>query len=427
VPLPRPAATYSEDLYRFHWPDFGLECIIEAFSQRRDDIATELIVNLEHPNLGGRLYSGRLLLLGPNSRRDIARALSERVEELDWPGILEQVCNLSRERYRRGEPIVRLADVVPDRERRFLYDRYILDQAISILYGDGATAKSSLALRWSVAVAQEYGPVLYLDWEDDAATHAERLRAICTALGIDAASIPIYYQRRAVRLADSVREVRRLIAEKAFVLVIIDSLGMAAGDPNNHEYMIEAVRACRALGIAVLAIHHLPKNAVDKSKPFGSVYASNEARLTWLVEKAQEEDSPEFNILLTNHKSNRTQLYAKRAFRIHFDGGMDDGLMGLSITATDAAQVESFRTKLPVWRHIAAVLKRPSTIADIVKLLAEDDRKVTEAGVRRAINEHKKIFTNVGTSGVAVWALQDTERTVPYGSVRGSTQSYAGF
>lgn len=423
--LAPPAATYSEELYRFLWHELGVEFLLENFNDRREDIACELTVNYVHPSEGGRLFSGRLLLIGPRSRADVIRALNERtIEEIDWGALLEQACQLARDRFRRGEPIVKLADVMPDGERRWLYDRYILDQAISILYGDGATAKSCLSLRWGIDVALNHGPVLYLDWEDDAATHAERLRALCTPLHLDSSDVEVYYQRRFARLSESVRELRRMIAEKGFVLVVVDSLGMAAGDPNNHEYMIEAVRACRALGTAVLAIHHLPKNSMDKSKPFGSVYASNEARLTWLVEKTQEEDTPQFSVLLTNHKSNRSRTFAKRALRISFEMGMDDALIGIAIEAERMEDIDAFRPKLPLWQHVRAVcVRRALSVKEIVAALSEDGRTVSEAGVRRAINDHKKEFQNLSQTATPIWGVRESERTEVYGGVRGEAIS----
>ncbi len=393
--------------------------MVERLGEDRTDIRCELTVRSMDPQYGGRLFSGRLLLMGPNSRRDVVRALTERNSDIDWAGCLEQLCLMSKERYRSGEPIIDLSMVERQERSKFLIEPYLLESGITILYGDGATAKSNLALSWGIEVSLHYGPVLYLDWEDDAATHGERLQALLKGMQIEDAGAGVWYQRRHARIADTVREVRRACAEHGIKMVIIDSLGMAAGDPNDSNLVIEAMRACRSLGIAVLCIHHLPKNALDKSKPFGTVYASNEARLTWLVEKAQEEDADEITVLMTNHKSNRSRQYGKRAMRIKFVN-RDDELVSLSITAEDAAQVEAFRPKLALWKHITHVLARGHmSVPEIKKALAEDGRETSEANVRRAINESKGSFVNVGTAQAARWGI--SERTVANDSVRGST------
>ncbi len=414
--LSAPNATYSDDLYRFHWPDYGIEALVERLIAEKTDIRCEVTIRSEHE---GRLYSGHLLLMGPNSRRDVANQLRDRIKDFDWGGFLEQICLLSRDRFRQGEPVVELWSVPSSENARWLVEPFVLDRAITILYGDGAAAKSSLALNWGIATCLEFGPVLYLDWEDDAATHAERLRALCAGRRMDPAGAEIYYQRRATKLAESVRELRRIVVEKGIVLVIVDSLGMAAGDPNNSDFLIEAVRACRALNVAVLAIHHLPKTALDKSKPFGSVYASNEARLTWLVEKAQEEDSDEFTILLTNNKSNRSRLFGKRAMKVAFANSDAGELESIRFASADAAEVEAFRLKLPWWRHIAHILRKPMTYDEIAKALEADNRKTTVANVRARMGEHPKVFINVGSARAAVWALaeQDDEANARYRTV----------
>lgn len=422
--LSAPQVEYGDDLYTFKWPDLGVEALVERLAEDRTDIRCELTVRSMDSKYGGRLFSGRLLLMGPNSRRDVVRALSDRMEDVDWAGCLEQLCLMSKERYRHGEPIVNLYDVAPKEAGRFLVDPYILESGITILYGDGATAKSNLALRWGVEVSLHRGSVLYLDWEDDAATHGERLRALCKGLGIDDVGYGVLYQRRHARVSDSVREVRRAIAEHDVKLVIIDSLGMAAGDPNDSNLVIEAMRACRSMGCAVLCIHHLPKNAIDKTKPFGTVYASNEARLTWLIEKTQEEDADTFQVLLTNQKSNRSRLYGKRAMKVEFINH-DDELIKLTLTPIDMVDIDAFRPKMALWQHVRSVISvNALTVAEIKKGLADDGRDTSEANIRRAVNERRQDFTNVGTVQAARWKVQ--ERTVVNGSVRGSErQSYA--
>ena len=376
--LDAPNATYSEDLYRFHWPALGVECLIERFMDRRDDIATELTVNFEHPLYGGRLYSGRLLLIGPNSRRDVKRALEDRVAEVDWDGVLEQICLLARERYRRGEPPVDLASVDFQERARFLLEPWVVRNGISILYGDGGTAKSLFALRWCLELAMQGIKSLYLDWEDDQATHAERLLALCCGLSVEVPSDMIFYQRRSTPVKDSVREIRRFAAEHGIEHSVFDSASMAAGDPNDHGLMIEAVRAARALEISTTLIHHLPKDARDKSKPFGSVYASNEARLTWLVEKAQEEGKDELALVFTNHKYNRGRLAPKRAYKVSFVND-SDLLLSVEFTETEIGQIAAFRGKLPQWRLIADVLKQNGKLrpADIQQVLAADGLEIS--------------------------------------------------
>ena len=129
--LTAPRTTFTEDVYRFSWPHIGVDMVLDRLAEARDnDIRCELTVTLAPPHLlQGLLYSGRLLLLGPGSRRDVLRALSGRTEndaEWDWPGMLEQVCTMARDRYRRGEPIVDLSTVEIGAKPRWLLEPFIL-------------------------------------------------------------------------------------------------------------------------------------------------------------------------------------------------------------------------------------------------------------------------------------------------------------
>lgn len=412
--FPPPNTTFSEDLYVFHWPGVGVECVLERFSETRDgDIRAEMVVNLDHPLHGGRLYSGRLLLSGPNSRRDVQRALEERIpkETVDWGAVLEQVCLLSRERYREGEPTIDLAQVEFLERPRFLLAPFIVRNGISIPYGDGGTAKSLFALRWCVELAQLGIASLYLDWEDDKETHAERLLAICNGMGVEVDANLIFYQRRTAPLAASGREIRRFVAEHAVQHVVADSVGMAAGDPNDHGLMIEAVRAARALGVAATLVHHLPKDAKDKTKPFGSVYASNEARMTWLFEKAQEEGVDELAVVLTNHKHNRGRLHPKRAYRVRFinDG---DSLIQVDFEDTEVAQIDFFRSKMPQHQLIAEALTANGALrpSDIAIVLLADGVAITTNAIGTILRRHEgKLF--VRREG-GTWGAADTIHTV---------------
>lgn len=405
--IEKPNATYSEDFYRFHWPDMGIEAIVERLKEETTDIRCELTVNSAHSIYGGRLYTGKLLLMGPNSRRDVGRLLAERQDEIDWPGLLDHICMLARDRFRAGEPVLDLLAVPSAGVAKWVIEPFVVANGLSILYGDGATAKSCIALWLGLRISLNLGPVLVLDWEDGPATHAERLRAEMAGMDIEDVGAGIFYQRRAARLADSVRDIRRIIAEKGIVFVVVDSMGMAAGDPNNHDLMIECVRACRQLGIAVLGIHHLPKNALDKTKPFGSVYASNEARLTWLVEKAQEDEANEFTVLLTHTKSNGSKYYGKRALRLAFENEGDE-LVELSIAPVEVAEVPAFLPKLALWQHLRHVLNGQKLgVPEIKAVMEADGRTVSEGSIRRAISEHRLMFVNVGGSKPAVWGLRN--------------------
>lgn len=409
--LPAPVATYSDDLYHFGWPETGLECILERFNENKDDIRAEFTVNLDDPLMGGCLYSGKLLLMGPNSRRDVKNILNERVDTIDWGGVLEKVCQMARERFRKGEPTVDLMGVDFSARPRFLLEPVIVPAGIVLRYGDGKTAKSLHTLYDCVRLAQNGVRTLYLDWEDDAETHAERLHALCCGMGVDVNADMIFYQRRSAKLADAARDIRSQIASKGIGHVVVDSLGMAAGGTNSEETIMPAMTAMRSLGVAVTAIHHLPKDSKDKTKPLGSVYSSNEARLTWLYE-AETDAEEKLTLLMTNHAFNRGGKRPKMAYRLTF---VNDGDALLSVEVEDLRLADVFAAGLfgsdmtprnQVWTALDGSEKN---LRELVQITGLTERQV-EFALKKGPFESRVPFHEGPGRPALVWRRREDDR-----------------
>lgn len=421
----RPECHFIDDCYRFEWPKQMVSMELERFHETKDDIRCELTVTSTDPVAPGRLFSGRLLLIGPNSLRDVARSLKERDPEKDWSAVIGQARDLARDRYRSGDPLIDLRQVQTSERPRYLVRPLIYEgNAISMLYGLGETAKSVTALSIGVAVASgeqvfvwdpsDSGPVIYLDWEDDAETHSERLRAIAACAGIDAANVPVFYQQMHTSLPSAAREVRRRISELGARLVIIDSLGVACGgDPQDAEAMITTLIAARSLGVPVLVIHHMSKGEKDKRNPYGSVYGRNEVRLAWHVEGEVErgEEMAVIRNVFTNTKANRgvTQSSMRLATELTLEG--DDVV---SIEIRELQRSEAVRTGQGRNHEIIAdALKYgPLTVSEIAEAVEGMDETV----VRTTLNRYSKPtknrpawFVNLDNSHNARWANLETE------------------
>lgn len=405
-----PDVTYSEDLYTFNWPDEGLQAVLERFQEQGDDIRAELTVVSSHPTMGGQLYFGRLLLMGPRSRADVRVALEKRDPEPDWGGMLEQIVTLALRRYREGAPAVDLwADDLGD-GGKYLVRPFLFDDAVNIIYGSGDSGKSLFNLLLAVAVAsgeevagliaERSGPVLYLDWEDSPNTHQERLRALCASLGVTLASGRIIYRRMTASLVESAREVRKDIAKFGAVMVVVDSLGMACGgDPSDAGGIIKAMLAARSLGVPVGAIHHIGKDAKDKSTPYGSVYASNEARMSWLVES--ERDGSRLSMVLTNHKANRGAHHDRQSYRFDFTEDEKEVLTSISVTSLTFTQGRSIGSEAGVKYRIDDYLTAhgKSEVRDVAEGIES-----TAASVRRTLNLNLELmFGKVIEDGKTLW------------------------
>jgi len=247
--------------------------------------------------------------------------------------------------------------------------------------------------------------VLYLDWEANAEIHAQRLAALCAGLGID---VPrdIIYMYRTVSLSESIREIRRVVALEGVVAAVVDSVCAAGGgDPERADTVIRAMNGIRALEVPTIAIHHVTKDQKDKTKPFGSVYAPNLARLTWRLDKEQDEGSEMVRVRWTNFKGNNVELIPSRGHGVRFlnDGeGWDKKLVAIEFTHVDGAELPvSSRNNLK-WQ-IADLLKAGGamTAGEIAEAL---DLKPN--GIRAQLSRHKDFFVRIGEQ----WALLDQGR-----------------
>lgn len=420
--LSRPDATYSEDLYRFVWPD-GTEMLLERFTESRDDIACELTVRSAHPTKGGTLVDGkRLLLLGANSQRDMRKALEERDIEPDWGGMLEQATTLARRRYREGEPAVDLVSTEFDGIGRYLVRPFVFDDGINLIYGSGDSGKSLFTLALALAVASGHevagvvsertGPVLYLDWEDSPATHQERLRGLAAGAGIELTAGMVVYRRMTASLKESQREVRKDVANLRAALVIIDSLGMACGgDPSDANGIIQTMTAARGLGVPTLGIHHIAKDAKDKSTPYGSVYASTTARGSWYVQA--EREAGQLAQVLTNYKSNRGQRAERQSFRFVFSEDAAERIERIEIVPLTFAQSKTVGEGALRWKiaeYLRTGAKEIPAIAEALEAKAET--------VKRTLNRYKgTMFVQTGDNTWGITTDRDTvlgqSETVP--------------
>lgn len=152
------------------------------------------------------------------------------------------------------------------------------------LYGQGGSYKTFLALRLAVAIssgttddlgghALRHGPVVYIAGEG---AQEPRLRALETAYGAISDNLALFdgidltsEADQAILRDDIQLAISNTWGGRAPVLVVVDTLNRAAPgmDENSARDMSTVVATCdamrRALGCAVLLVHHTPKGSDD--------------------------------------------------------------------------------------------------------------------------------------------------------------------
>lgn len=405
-----PAATYLLDSYRFSWAEDEVEFLCDRINEERDGLKCELTISTSRAPYAGMLREGRFNLSSATTRTQWVNAVDQRMSGPDWYGMFEAVCTLTRRRWRDGEPVVDLANVTPRSGLPYLLLPFVVEGGASILFAEGGAGKSMLALAMatSVATGEEIlpnviptrtGPVLYLDWEWDAETHAERLRAICEGAGIETPTNLVHYRHEMASVWEAAPTIRRRIAELGAVFVVVDSLGFArGGEPESADLTLKTFASFRTFGVPVLALDHVAKNATDKKYSFGSVYTTNAARITWRLEAVKEEGAAVTSLGLTNQKSNG-RFQKPRGFEQVTETDDDDKLLAVFFRETDVRDVPGLTKSLTLRDQIKAVMKAnvgAMKPADILSCLEAEGSRASLDSVRVTLNRNTRTFVRHG-------------------------------
>ena len=185
--------------------------------------------------------------------------------------------------------VMDIKDIEASDVKYYLYP-YIAVGQNNVLYAHGGTGKSTFAIALAYSlfhkteIVVDYpnvefkGNILYLDYETDKAGIKSIYNRVCEK------EIPkgrFFYKREDVPLKNN-RGLKKLLLSKNIKLLIIDSIGLAAGgNLKDEEEAINFFVSLRKLGVTPLLITHKNKSADESQKGasmFGSVYFYNYAR-----------------------------------------------------------------------------------------------------------------------------------------------------
>lgn len=405
-----PDVTYSADCYRFLWKEDGVDMIVDRLSEERDGLKCELTVSTSRAPLAGLLREGRFNLSSATTRSQWEKALADRFPDFDWYAALEQVCALTRRRWRDGEPVIDLATVELSAELPYLIHPYMVDGGVTVFFADGGSGKSLFVLALAVSIGTgvevlpgimptRHGPVLYLDWEWDESSHAERLAAICAGVGIEVPKETIFYRHEQASVIESAATIRRRVGELGAVAVMVDSLGMArGGEPESADLTIRTFAAMRSFGVPVGAVDHIAKHATDRTQSFGSVYTKNAARMMWRMDAVKEEGHSQISIGLANTKANR-KTQRPRGYQVDMEIDDDERLSTVTFTAVDPNAVPGLTRGLPLHGRMEGILRQNGALElqDIVMALEAEGWQGSVATARMTLNRHKRKFIHLDT------------------------------
>ena len=371
----------------------GAELSFDRLRWATGDLFGELTVRHDGQHLTQTKWNASTL----STRANMAKGLKERAPSLrvDWATVLEDFSKRVLAVEREGEPF----KVIGRQPRRpaipYLLHPMLPEGKPTILYGPGASGKSTLAGALVVSVASGEPVVdgwrirqpvraLVLDFEADGEEWNDRIALIAKGAGIDAPEVD-YRFCGGRSFVDQVEDVSRYVTARKVGLVVVDSVGMAS--PTNregsdaNESVIRLFRAIRHLRITTLLIDHVTGADLDadkSSKPYGSVYKVNLARSTWEMRRGDDtpvvEGEPLIGHAAVYHRKSNDSAKAA-PFGVRFEYADDYWRIDREPIADDALSAG-----MPLDRQIVDALRdgplTPKEISDVLGANRGSVRKI---------------------------------------------------
>lgn len=407
---------------------------INRLKRSRGDLSGELSVKTNLANVktrNGVLHVARFNVLSSSSRSSLAKLLESRTPglDMDWYDGLEWLCQEVILHEAQGELITETGnhDITPPGQQ-WMVEPLVLKNRPALLFGPGGVGKSLVALTCglSVATGREIipgivptgpAPVLYLDWETDGPVINDRIQAIARGHGFKPENM---FYRRCVRpLADDAEDLSMIVAERKIVLVIIDSAAYAQGTQGEYGDANEAVlrmhEAIRIIGVTSLIVDHINKTDAKAkggaATPYGSVYKTNAARISWEVRKAPSVNG--MSISLHQAKSNDTAQLEPigidldwQDYSIVFSKGeVDDGSTTVTHEGDTASAIRELLSdgegmdSAAICRALSNI--NPATIrSTLSRMVLRSELTKDEAGIYRTATRAVKLRSLPGSKGL---------------------------
>jgi len=385
------------DGYLLDLPNLGSELRVERLRRDRSELIGELTVECHLPgtrSTNGILHVADFNLSSARARTERARILAERANttDVDWTGLLEDLCQHVIKEERAGQPALVLRDVpAPPPDDSILIDGIrILRRLPMCLFGDGGDGKSLIALNIAVQLADLGLRVLYTDWEFSGEDHRERLEQI-TGPDMPAG---ILYARCDRPLIDEADRLRRVVAQEHVGYLIADSVAFACdGPPEAAEVAARYFRALRRIGVGSLNVAHV-RQENGEHKPFGSSFWHNGFRSTIFAKRSNETAGDGLlEVALFNRKQSTGPASRPTGYRIAF------GYERTTFTPIDVADMDDMASKVPVVQRMHALIAREGamTMASIAGALDVPVDTIVKTTKR---HEGKRFVRLPGTDGV---------------------------
>tara|TARA_Y100001951_G_scaffold37013_1_gene29193 strand:+ start:1302 stop:3449 length:2148 start_codon:yes stop_codon:yes gene_type:complete len=391
------------------WPTQNLICELTRINQSKAGIDCWLKLSpmVNAPGVRSHLYGPiRTNLLSTSGRDSLTRQLrnltKDTAMEKNWTLVLDQIALLVTTSMDTAQSSIDIKTYKPDpTQSAFSINPFTAYGVGNLVYGQPGQGKSTFVQALLLSYALNYplipgikiassGSIMMLDWEDTAEKWFQTGTALLRGVGLEYKDIEhnVRYHHYSGPLQDHVDLLQEECSKFDIKLLCIDSLIASSGmDANDAEAPRIYESIIRSLGehISTIGVTHLSKseaikNSNSKSKPYGSVYWEALSRNNWVLEREEDEDSPNESIIsLEQTKSNRTSLSKPLGYKVQYETNSEGQAVKIWYEEADLGQTQTMYTKLSTTDQILSVIKqtpmKPNEIANELNLKAPAVRK----------------------------------------------------
>jgi len=331
----------------------GVNYLLEANGLKSKDGVLSTVLSISIPDINKK-YTSNVIVSDTRNVANFIQLASRQlgVSEVTIERVVfEFLQELLAKFYSISEPVK--LQLLDDPTHKFLVKDFILENAFNLVFARGGSGKSFVSLLIALALQnaeyfqslQVFKPmrkvnVLYLDWESDAHTLSARFTKVVNGLFIDKHKLEAPYYLQLTRpLHEQIADLIRYVEAYDIGLVIIDSVGLAAGggieEQSTALTFFQAAREFITHGATVLAITHMSKQAMSSElkTPIGSIYFENMPRVIWQL--ISEPDKNFTRIQFVLRKSNVGKLpdfglnliFADDEHRVYFEAADNSDLV----------------------------------------------------------------------------------------------------